>query len=1113
MSVKDIVLAAAGVSTGAEKDPYFSNTVLLLQGDAASPSLTYNVFSDSSGVSNVTPFGDTYGSSFSPYNTSWGIELGSNNYLSVPQFNLGNGSFTIECWIRTTTKVQYQSVIGSYSGGATGFYLHTDANGYALFGTLGSVQVQGTTQVCDGLWHHIAVVRNGSSSVTLYVDGVSSGTGTISDNGAASNPVYIGTLQPGVFDRYFQGTISNIHVNVGSALYTSNFTRPSTDTVGVANSVLLTGRYNRFIDPVGSKAITTYGNVRVTSTSPFLDSDTTTGAGVFDKSGDYLVANSPSVSSIGTGDYSVEMWCYPRSFDLSSLFQRLWSFGTGLSNDVTLNIDTSGNLVHRINDVVLLTSSSPLTKNSWNHVALTRASGTLRMFINGVAVGSTSNSTNISTQGSSPLYIGVEAGATNSPGSNGDFDGFIADLRVVKGTATRTAAYTPPTSPLSVVGGTSLLSMQTRGAARNIGFLDDSEFNHVVTKIGNCPQGSFSPFSQEAGKWSIFKDGDSRITTPNISGYQFGTGDFCVEAFVFVPSGPATDYITNSWGIITQCADNGSWNNGWTLATNDASGSLTIVWYENNTTPVTASLPRNKWVHVAVTRSGTTIRMFIDGVLANSSTSSYNYAPSRVLSIGGESTGSSYQFRNSYISNLRVVKGSAIYTSGFTVPSSPLTAVSGTSLLTNGFNRHYDLSAPSKSFTASGNVSVQPFSPFAPSAAYDPSVNGGSVYLDGGGDELTIPDNDRAFWFGTNNFTVEAWVYPLADGITNGDPIFNQSTGNAASDSAVYFSLKGEGGGLYLSDGTGWDYFTSNTSLSLKNQWNHVAWVRNGTTLLLLINGLVAGSTTVPAGFSVGNSSRDIEIGSQNNSSYFNGYISGLRVVSGRAVYTGAYTVPTAPPAKDQDAALLLNFTNAGVVDSTGRNNIETVGNAIVSTSSKKFGNASLSFDGSTGAAVLPWSDLWLIGSGDYTVECWLNTTDTVGEIVSAFNETAPFPGWLFGVGFVNSDGKLYFYHGNSSVSETKGSVGAVNNGSWRYVAVSKSGNTLRFYIDGALDSTHSLALASTGSNQRIYVGRDANTSPGRYLGASIDDLRITKGVARYTGSSHTVPTKSLPNQ
>jgi hypothetical protein len=161
------------------------------------------------------------------------------------------------------------------------------------------------------------------------------------------------------------------------------------------------------------------------------------------------------------------------------------------------------------------------------------------------------------------------------------------------------------------------------------------------------------------------------ITAAASSNYAFGTGNFTIEAWIYL----------NSVNTI-----HGIWNN--TLAATgdftfrvNASNNLSIL---TPTLTGTATLSVNTWYHVAATRSGTTVRLFVNGVLDGTLTSSTNITdtgftmgdtvPPRV------GTNSSGMF-NGYISNFRIVKGTAVYTSDFT-PSFPLEPISGTVVLT-----------------------------------------------------------------------------------------------------------------------------------------------------------------------------------------------------------------------------------------------------------------------------------------------------------------------------------------------------------------------------------------------------------------------------------------------
>jgi hypothetical protein len=506
----------------------------------------------------------------------------------------------------------------------------------------------------------------------------------------------------------------------------------------------------------------------------------------------------------------------------------------------------------------------------------------------------------------------------------------------------------------------------------------------------------------------------------------------------------------------------------------------------------------NGWSHVAISRSGTTLKLFINGVEVDSDTNSTNIVPTAALTIGADITSSAYEFQG-YISNVRVVKGTALYTGAFTPPAAPLTAVSGTSLLTCQSNRFVDNSSNAFAITRNGGTKVTPFSPFAPTAAYSASVNGGSGYFDGTGDALEW-DADSSLAFGTGDFCCELYFYT---------PDKTRIVGTA---SQTMISLSGTEVRFFLDSGDGELGFTYGGSAILtghivnENEWTHVVLCRSGTDLAAFANGVRVYSATDSTNITNSTTNR---IGARTGTTgNWLGYISGVRAVSGDSVYdptSTTLTVPTAPLTDISNTQLLCNFTNAGIFDNTGKNNLETVGNAQVDTTTKKYGTGSMEFDGTGDALVIPASTELAPLTGDFTYEAWVNpsTTNTTFRTVFGidnYGSGQPFRLYQYGTVF-----RAYVV-GNGSSDYIQSST--ITSGTFYHLAITRSGTTITFWLDGVSQGTKT---SSTSFPSSIFrVGLD---SAGTYpFSGFVDDLRITKGVARYL-TSFTPPTKAFPDQ
>jgi hypothetical protein len=503
-------------------------------------------------------------------------------------------------------------------------------------------------------------------------------------------------------------------------------------------------------------------------------------------------------------------------------------------------------------------------------------------------------------------------------------------------------------------------------------------------------------------------------------------------------------------------------------------------------------------------RQGSTIRFYINGVQSTSASSSQNFTDPNCRISGFIDTQASPYGYFGYISNARVVKGTCLYPSGttFTPSITPLTAVSGTSLLTCQGNRFFDASSNALAITVNGSPSVQGFSPFAPLTVYNPATYGGSGYFNGSSN-LSFADN-VAFQLGSGAFTIECWFYKTASG--NAAAISKWNAGGTDSNAA--WDLDFESGNIRGIVASGSSVTSITSTEPALNTWNHAAFVRSGNTLSLFVNGSRVGTTTFSG--SVNNGTQAVLVGQISPSSFggyiFTGYISNARVVKGTAVYDPTqttYAVPTAPLTAVTGTVLLTNTTNPAILDNSMMNDLETVGNAAVSTSVKKYGAASMVFDGSGDyLKTLNNGATLTLGTGDFTVEFWLYA-NTVATSYQGLIDWRPSDTSTYPAIFLNTSAVIWGKFGGAMITSS-----AISATTWYHVAVCRSGSSTKMFINGTQSGSTYTDTNNYLSNTTILVG---STFANEYFNGYIDDLRITKGVARYT-ANFTAPTTAFPN-
>jgi hypothetical protein len=643
---------------------------------------------------------------------------------------------------------------------------------------------------------------------------------------------------------------------------------------------------------------------------------------------------------------------------------------------------------------------------------------------------------------------------------------------------------------------TLLLNTSSTNGAQNNTFLDSSSSPLTITRNGNTTQGTFTPFSQTG--WSNNMT-TGYLTTAANAGFAL-SGDFTVECWVF--SGDSSLDASARRRIFH--TGGGDISNSLQLLLGTSAGNSAVISVLNSGFLIdgTINVVTNSWVHIAVTRSGTSLKLFVNGVQSGSTATTsqnFNSGTSNTVYIGANSSGNGIW--QGYISNLRVIVGTAIYTSAFTPPTAPFaTGTTNQQLLICASNRFADINTATsaKTITVVTTPSVQAFSPFAPTAAYDTAVVGGSGYFDGSGDYLTGPSASGGD-FGSGNFTISFWYYPVSNanygllsyadtGGWNGWQI--QQTGSN--------TIKFE----FLSGSTGDSSITGGTVYA--NQWNYVVITRSGSTVTLYTNSTSSAGTSTNSS-SYGVSGSRVIVGNERSVSPgtpLNGYLSNVKLVKQA---NAPASIPTAPDTNTTNTSFLLNFTNSGIFDSTAKNVLETVGNAQVSTTQAKWGTTSMYFDGTGDYLKAPYTPNIDFGTGDFTIECWVYTTNTspgYSQTVIARQGNTGGVIWIVQI-LDGGTSRIALTGGNTATGTT------VAANTWTHIAFTRSGTSLRAFNNGVLIQTTTDSTSLSGTQILSIGGQSAGESP--FIGY-MDDIRITKGYARYT-ATFTPPAAAFPIQ
>jgi hypothetical protein len=399
-------------------------------------------------------------------NNSLRFRNSASTYLSRTPASAGNRkTFTISFWFKRgllSTDIKFLSAWNADTDNGNMDFRISSAN--ILYWGPWSTGITTTAVFRDpSAWYHVVLAidttqATGANRHRIYVNGVEytfSGTAVTQNTDLAWNNTVAQNIGRNIRTSgdFFDGYMAEFYSIDGQALTPSSFGQ----TDGVSGSWIpkpYGGSYgtNGFYLP--------FSNTNSSGFSSFY--------GSFDGTTQSLSATLPATLS---GQFTIEGFIRPNVVAFNPLF----TLGDSL-NSTGLEFYFGGGSTPTVwsNNATRISGAYDIPSNTWAHIAVTRdASNVIRLFMNGYQIGGTYTS---AAAFSNTLRIGAEF---YSGSITGRMNGFISNFRIVTGNALYTSNFTPPTSALTAITGTQILTLQ------NATIIDNSTNALTITNTGS----------------------------------------------------------------------------------------------------------------------------------------------------------------------------------------------------------------------------------------------------------------------------------------------------------------------------------------------------------------------------------------------------------------------------------------------------------------------------------------------------------------------------------------------------------------------------------------------------------------------------------------------------
>ncbi len=1026
-------------------------------------------------------------------------------------------TFTISGWFRhpvISTNPDYL-VTKHQSGVAGGYKIYMDSDGDISFGidddgTWGPEDVIGDDQgknYDDNRWHHFAAVKNGTTGIYLYVDGVLIDEDTsLAANGSLVNAAsfYVGIDADGSSNSW-DGFIDEVKV----VRQARSAAQVLTDYLG--SGVPATGNgpvaHWKFDENTGTA---TYDSTSNGNNSTTWTGNTTWAAGKygsalsFDGTDDVVrFTETTSTDLGGSSSYTLAAW-FKTTANFSNNAVILSKYNATGTLPFGLYLNPSEQGVFQFGDagsnIVTITGATALNDGGWHHIVGVRDVGadTAYLYIDGKLIGSSNDITTSSMVNNNDISIG-NAGTSYLAY---DFNGQIDDVRIYDYARSATQVLEDINANLPPGVSASFGSDQSYLSNGLVGYWKMDENTGTTTSDSSGNNNTSSTFSGDV----------SWVTGVYGSGLSFdGTGDrVSVADAAPIDFGSNDSYTVSAWVYKDNDADSGEiiskriGGSGYPMRLIVGSDERITFNFRGSDIGTSVQSPSgislNSWHHIVGVRdlATDTAYLYIDGVLVASAndTTTGSLANNAALTFGDCDTGSGCSGNpvDIQIDEVRLYNRSlgpleVLQLSKWAAPPVGWWKLDESSNATAN-----DSSGNNNNLTNNGTVLRSP-GKFGSAGEFDNSES----------DNLSITDGSQVGLDFTSSFTIGFWLNRLSNGAC--DDVMGKSDAYA-----FYFDCSDTTIVAYYYNGSTTPSTESATGTVNDGQWVHVEFVHNDTqdTDTMYINGVLSAQNTGRTTNAI-NSSEDFMLG---GSAFFPSQLHGF--MDDVRVYNYARTLPQVvedmngghpAPGSPIGSALAHykfdegahNTCSGGVNDACNSGNGGSTldgavsGMALPATSTSGWSNngvfgGAMNFDGTDDAVTLPVNSSFNLLTGG-TISAWLyprsSGEGSFGRIIDKSNDTNGTGGYT-----IEMDGSSTRIMVEINDVQCETTAGSITQSAWNHFVWAFNGVNWNLYVNGKLNTTCAYTTLPSNTSLGVTIGNRQGATDRTFNGL-IDEVKI----------------------